>query len=135
MTLGGLALAGGGAYYLYSAGGSPKLAEKKFEHDAASVSARLKGEIPGSEKQYKKAGEEAMEQVKSTARGINRDIKAEADRADAKFEQYRQDASRKFEELRHETGKSVNDAANKFDKTVEENAQKGKSWFSGFLGK
>lgn len=30
-TFGGLAAAGGAAYYLYSAGGDPKLAEKKLE--------------------------------------------------------------------------------------------------------
>jgi hypothetical protein len=28
---GGLAVVGGGAYYLYNAGGDPKLAEKKME--------------------------------------------------------------------------------------------------------
>jgi len=30
-TWGGVAAIGGGAYYLYSAGGDPKLAEKKLE--------------------------------------------------------------------------------------------------------
>ena len=30
-TWGGLAAVGGATYYLYSAGGNPKLAEKKFE--------------------------------------------------------------------------------------------------------
>lgn len=30
-TYGGLAAVGAGAYYLYNAGGDPKLAEKKFE--------------------------------------------------------------------------------------------------------
>lgn len=35
-TVGGLALAGGVGYYLYSAGGDPKLAEKKAER-ASSV--------------------------------------------------------------------------------------------------
>lgn len=31
IKFGGFAALGGGAYYLYSAGGDPKLAEKKFE--------------------------------------------------------------------------------------------------------
>lgn len=31
VTIGGLAVAGGVGYYLYSAGGDPKVAEKKFE--------------------------------------------------------------------------------------------------------
>lgn len=31
MTYGGIAAVGGATYYLYSAGGDPKLAEKKIE--------------------------------------------------------------------------------------------------------
>jgi hypothetical protein len=31
LTIGGLAVAGGVGYYLYSAGGDPKVAQKKFE--------------------------------------------------------------------------------------------------------
>ena len=31
LTFGGLAAVGGGAYYLYSAGGDPKLAQKQLE--------------------------------------------------------------------------------------------------------
>lgn len=31
LTIAGLAVAGGAGYYLYSAGGSPKVAEKQFE--------------------------------------------------------------------------------------------------------
>lgn len=31
VTVGGLAAAGGVGYYLYSAGGNPKVAEKQFE--------------------------------------------------------------------------------------------------------
>jgi hypothetical protein len=36
LQVGGLAAAGGAAYYLYSAGGNPKLAEKKMERKHAS---------------------------------------------------------------------------------------------------
>ena len=40
-----LAAAGGVGYYLYSAGGNPKLAEKKFEStfDLVSIVSRSKG--------------------------------------------------------------------------------------------
>lgn len=31
LTIGGLAVAGGVGYYLYSAGGDPKVAQKQFE--------------------------------------------------------------------------------------------------------
>lgn len=33
VKFGGVAAAAGAAYYLYSAGGDPKLAEKKFERE------------------------------------------------------------------------------------------------------
>ena len=35
MTIVGLAAAGGVGYYLYRAGGSPKVAEKEFERESA----------------------------------------------------------------------------------------------------
>lgn len=71
----GVVAAGGVGYYLYAAGGDPKLAEKKFEsvypcldhcyashaenvpEDAASASARVKSDLPGSSKEAKKQGE------------------------------------------------------------------------------
>lgn len=70
----GLAAAGGVGYYLYSAGGSPKVAEKKLEGaselddkqrilanhsiaDLAKASAKIKGEMPGRGKEAQKTGE------------------------------------------------------------------------------
>lgn len=84
VKLGGVAAAAGAAYYLYSAGGDPKLAEKKFEReyhtwlntssavltvsdDAANVTRRVKGDFPGQDKEAKKAGEEGYEAVRATA--------------------------------------------------------------------
>ena len=82
-TWGGLAAVGAGTYYLYSAGGDPKLAEKKFERmssfntlsrqglivadDAATAARRVKGDFPGRDKEAKKAGEEGYESVRATA--------------------------------------------------------------------
>merc|ERR1712225_216091 len=40
LTIAGLALAGGAGYYLYSAGGDPKVAQKKMEADAHKLSER-----------------------------------------------------------------------------------------------
>ena len=62
------------------------------------------------------------------------DARAEADKADAKFQQYSVEAKKKFEELRQETGREVNAAANKFDKTVINETEKAKGWFSGWFG-
>lgn len=74
VTILGLAAAGGVGYYLYTAGGDPKVAEKNFkgtnhEHipssqslislsaDAAKAEAKVKSEIPGTAKEYEKKGE------------------------------------------------------------------------------
>lgn len=39
-TFGGVAALGAGTYYLYSAGGDPKLAEKKFERMSLFINLR-----------------------------------------------------------------------------------------------
>ena len=82
-TFGGLAAVGAGTYYLYNAGGDPKLAQKKAERtyalmnhqgplltladDAATASRKIQGELPGREKEAKKAGEEGYEAVRAKA--------------------------------------------------------------------
>lgn len=82
----GLAAVGAGTYYLYNAGGDPKLAEKQFEctfplfppsvtvltfiDDAARASAKVRGELPGREKEAKKAGEEGFEAIRSKAKEL-----------------------------------------------------------------
>ncbi|KAH7382361.1 hypothetical protein BKA66DRAFT_118655 [Pyrenochaeta sp. MPI-SDFR-AT-0127] len=140
-TYGGLAAVGAGTYYLYSAGGDPKLAEKKFEHDAATAARRLKGDLPGSDKEAKKAGEEGFEAVRATAQQYADQAKAEAKKAEQKFDAYSADAKKKFEEAKlqaereyHAAGKEVNAAANKFDKVVTEKAAESKSWFGSWFG-
>jgi len=65
VTFTGLAVAGGAGYYLYSAGGNPKVAQKEMEHDAATAARKLKGDLPGRDKEAKKAGEEGWEKVKT----------------------------------------------------------------------
>ncbi|KAF2713019.1 hypothetical protein K504DRAFT_530089 [Pleomassaria siparia CBS 279.74] len=130
----GLAAVGGGVYYLYSAGGDPKLAEKKLEHDAARASAKIRGEFPGREKEAKKAGEEGYETIRSKAQELSKDAKAEADKAAAKFDSYRADAARKLDDTRRETGKELNSAVDTFDKKVTEGASKSKSWLGSWFG-
>jgi len=53
----GLAAAGGVGYYLYNAGGNPKVAEKQVEADLSRASAKIKSEIPGRTKEAQKEGE------------------------------------------------------------------------------
>merc|ERR1712225_17802 len=57
LTIAGLALAGGAGYYLYSAGGDPKVAQKKMEADAHKLSAEVKHDLPGRGKEAEKKGE------------------------------------------------------------------------------
>ncbi|KAM3425123.1 hypothetical protein BST61_g7086 [Cercospora zeina] len=54
--LGGTVLAGAG-YYLYTAGGDPKVAQKQVEADAAKASREVKSHLPGSGKEAKKDAE------------------------------------------------------------------------------
>ncbi|KAF2449932.1 hypothetical protein P171DRAFT_428052 [Karstenula rhodostoma CBS 690.94] len=133
-TLAAVAGLGGVGYYLYSAGGDPKLAEKKLEHDAAEATRKLRGDYPGQDKEAKKAGEEAYETARAKAQGLANDAKAKADKADAELAKYSADAKKKFEELKTETGREVNAAANKFDKEVTDGINKSKGWFGGIFG-
>ncbi|CAO2653162.1 Nn.00g025730.m01.CDS01 [Neocucurbitaria sp. VM-36] len=140
-TFGGIAAVGAGTYYLYSAGGDPKLAEKKFEHDAATAARKVKGDFPGRDKEAKKAGEEGYESVRATAQQYADQAKAEAKKAEQRFDAYSADAKKKFEEAKREAereyqnaGKEVNAAANKFDKVVEEKAAKTQSWLGSWFG-
>jgi hypothetical protein len=94
LIIGGVAAVGGISYYLYSAGGDPKLAEKKLERklpddvptkpyltpvvdDAANLTRRARGDFPGQDKEAKKAGEEGYEQVRSTIQQYVRPISSQ----------------------------------------------------------
>ncbi|KAF2634713.1 hypothetical protein P280DRAFT_554354 [Massarina eburnea CBS 473.64] len=138
VKIGGIAAAAGGAFYLYSAGGDPKLAQKKIEHDAASASAKVRGDLPGHEKEAKKAGEEGYEALRARAEDLANDAKAKANQTgrqvDRKLDQYRNDASQKLEDVRQTTGKDLNAAVDKFDKSVTEGASKSKSWIGSWFG-
>ncbi|KAF2477097.1 uncharacterized protein BDR25DRAFT_251670 [Lindgomyces ingoldianus] len=133
-TWGGIGALGVGTYYLYNAGGSPTIAEKKFEEDAARASAKFKSELPGRGKEAKKYGELTKEQIEQNYNQAVDSAKATANKVDAKLDAYRQDATRKFEEARKETGKELNSAVDKFDKTVTEKAGQSKSWLGSWFG-
>ncbi|RMZ69921.1 hypothetical protein GMOD_00008861 [Pyrenophora seminiperda CCB06] len=140
-TFGGLTAVGGVTYYLYSAGGDPKLAEKKAEHDAATAARKLRGDYPGQDKELKKAGEEGYEAVRARAEQYADQAKAEAKKAEQKLDAYSQNARKQYEDAKliaekefHAAGKQVNAAANKFDAVVEDKAAKTSSWFGGWFG-
>ncbi|THV51101.1 hypothetical protein BGAL_0123g00130 [Botrytis galanthina] len=119
----GLAAAGGVGYYLYSAGGSPKVAEKQFESDLSRASAKVKSEIPGrttqAQKEAEKWGSEAGAKLDSAAS----QARAELAKAEGKFEQYKNDAAQT-------TMKKIDEV----DRKVEAEAAKAKSGISSWFG-
>ncbi|KAM0432413.1 hypothetical protein ACHAPT_004957 [Fusarium lateritium] len=117
-------LAAGIGYYLFSAGGNPRAAEKKAESDAHRAAAEVKSHLPGrspvdAEKDLKGYGQNAGAQVDKAL--------AEADRqagvAKSNMESYAKDA--KAEAMK---------AVDKFDHKVEEEASKAKTGISGWFG-
>ena len=119
----GVTAAGGVGYYLYSAGGSPKAAEKKFESDAHKAAAAIKGNVPGNspnaEAELKNLGAEAGAKIDK----VWSEADKQAGRAKSNAEAYAKEA-------RAEAIKSVN----KFDEKVEEGAAKAKSGISSWFG-
>lgn len=84
----GVAAAGGVGYYLYTAGGNPKVAEKNFESDLSKASAKVKSEVPGRTNEAKKDAEKW-----ATVAGAKVDSAVDKARVEAaKVEQYGKDA-------------------------------------------
>jgi len=131
----GLPIAGVGAYYLYNAGGSPKVAEKRFEADAAQLSSKVRSELPGKEKEAKASAKLYAQEAGQKFDQAVDDAKAATNKVDAKLESYRANAEKKFDETRKETGKGLSNAVGTFDKTVEKKAAETKGWLSGWFGK
>lgn len=126
--------------------------------DAANATRRLKGDLPGQDKEAKKAGEEGYEAVRATAQQYVRDdsdlkrvpatdidkadrAKNEAQKAEEKFDQYSVEARKKYEEAKRqaelqlkEGRKEANAAINEFDKKVTEGASQSKSWLGSWFG-
>ncbi|KAL2159110.1 hypothetical protein VTH06DRAFT_2869 [Thermothelomyces fergusii] len=119
----GLVAAGGVGYYLYSAGGSPRAAEKQFESDAHHVAAKIKGEAPHRstdiEQQGRKVGQEIGSKVDSAVETVNRDISKVKNDTESYAKAAKADALKKVDE---------------FDRKVEDSASKGKSYLSSWFG-
>jgi len=119
----GVAAAGGVGYYLYTAGGSPKVAEKKLEADLSKASAKIKSEIPGRGKEAQKKGEAWASEAGLKIDNATDKARAEFAKAEGKLDAYRKEA-----------GKDVTAAINKFDNTVEKETAKAKSGISSWFG-
>ncbi|KAG7288495.1 hypothetical protein NEMBOFW57_004848 [Staphylotrichum longicolle] len=119
----GAAVAGGVGYYLYSAGGSPRAAEKQFESDAHHVAAKIKGELPhrstNVEHEGRKAGQEIGAKVDHAVETVNRDLAKAKSETEAYAKAAKADTLKKIDE---------------FDRKVEEGASKSKSYLSSWFG-
>ncbi|OAA68060.1 hypothetical protein SPI_00255 [Niveomyces insectorum RCEF 264] len=114
-----LALAGGAGYYLYSAGGSPKGAEKNFEHDLKTVRDRATSSGQRAQTEAEKFGAEARN---------------EYDRAAANARAAGNNATKAAEDLGKDVQARVNHSVDTFDKKVEDAASKTKSGVSSWFG-
>ncbi|KAL2262415.1 hypothetical protein VTK26DRAFT_1409 [Humicola hyalothermophila] len=127
----GLAAAGGVGYYLYSAGGSPRAAEKQFESDAHHIASKIKGEAPptpktGAEGQARKVTEDVGSRLESAGSKVDSAMaNANRDLSKAKSE-----AESYAKATKAETLKKIDE----FDRKVEEGASKSKGWFSSWFG-
>jgi len=119
----GVAAAGGVGYYLYTAGGSPKVAEKNLEADLSKASAKIKGELPGRGKEVQKKGEAWASEAGQKFDNATEKARAELAKAEGKLDSYRKEA-----------GKEATAAINKFDATVEKETAKAKSGISSWFG-
>ncbi|KUJ11988.1 uncharacterized protein LY89DRAFT_673783 [Mollisia scopiformis] len=119
----GVAAAGGVGYYLYTAGGSPKVAEKQFEADVSKASAKVQEQIPGRTNQAQKEGEKWASVAGAKVDSAVEKGRAELAKAEGKLDQYRKEASA-------DTMKKIDQA----DKKIEEKAAQAKSGISSWFG-
>ncbi|KAI1178664.1 hypothetical protein F4777DRAFT_575904 [Nemania sp. FL0916] len=115
LVLGTTAVAGVG-YYLYSAGGDGKAAQKQAEADAHKLSAKIKGE---AHKEPEGLAKQAGSRVDSAV------AKTEAELAKA-----RSGAEAYAKDTRDATVKKIDE----FDKKVENESAKAKSGISSWFG-
>ncbi|MCJ1335035.1 hypothetical protein MMC09_000301 [Bachmanniomyces sp. S44760] len=136
----GLTLAGAGGYYLYTAGGDPKVAQKKIEHDAHAVSPfSTKGkEVQKSTEEFAaKAGsklDQIVDQTRAETRSFDKTVQQKAAEAEAEMKKLKSEGVNTFNNIRKETGRDLSESVDKFDKTVEKKASEAKSGISSWFG-
>jgi len=119
----GLTAAGGVGYYMYQAGGRPKVAEKRFESDMHKAAASVKSELPGrgagAEKEGKKVGQEAGAKFDEAVATVDRNVSRAKSDAEAYAKGVKADTMQKIDET---------------DRKIEESAAKAKSGISSWFG-
>ncbi|KAI0842493.1 hypothetical protein F5Y06DRAFT_128669 [Hypoxylon sp. FL0890] len=119
----GAAAVGGVGYYLYTAGGNTKVAQKQAEADAHRVSSQFKSELPGRGEQAKKDAEKYGAEAGAKVDNAVGKTQAELQKAKADAEAYAKDAK-----------SAAMKKVDEFDKKVEAEASKAKSGISSWFG-
>ncbi|KAI9805708.1 MAG: hypothetical protein M1833_005201 [Piccolia ochrophora] len=130
----GVTVAGAGGYYLYSAGGDPKVAQKQIEHDAARASSTVKSEIPGREKEARKQGEEYAQKAGAKFDSAVDDARSKLSKAEADAKSKWNQTQSEADKYRQQTGNTLQKKIDEADKKVEEGASKAKSGVSSWFG-
>ncbi|KAJ9641112.1 hypothetical protein H2201_007964 [Coniosporium apollinis] len=132
LVIGGTAVAGGIGYYLYRAGGNPKVAEREAERDLTKLTSR--GGAASTKDEAKAEFKLHAEEVGQKLDSALEKAKAETQKFDAKVENYLATAEKKVDEYTKEAGKELHTAVDTFDKKVAETAAKSKGYFSSWFG-
>ncbi|KAL8804425.1 MAG: hypothetical protein Q9200_005834 [Gallowayella weberi] len=140
LQIGGGTVAVGAAYYLYSAGGNPSVAEKKLEHDASAAAARLRGQDVSKQEAQKKGELFAKEAGATIDRTVD-NVRADIRNADQAINSKIHEAGNKVDQLKDEGSKALKDtskelqqSADNFDKKVTQKTAEAKSGISSWLG-
>ncbi|KAL8940917.1 MAG: hypothetical protein Q9216_002547 [Gyalolechia sp. 2 TL-2023] len=144
LQVGGIATFAGISYYIYSAEGSPRVAEKKFEHDVSAAGARLKGQdVSGKEAQKKgevfakEAGatlDRTVDSVRGEVKQADQVITTKMHEAGSKLDQLKDDGSKSLDKAYKDTNKELQQTADSFDKKVTQKTSEAKSGISSWLG-
>ncbi|OGM43712.1 hypothetical protein ABOM_008830 [Aspergillus bombycis] len=124
-----LAAAGVGGYYLYRAGGDPKVAKQEIKHDADV--ARNKVPTDKAERAGQKVGSEAGAHIDEAVS----DVRTQAQDASNRASGLAHESLDKLNDVRQDAAATIKANVDKFDKTVEQKTSEAKgslsSWWSG----
>ncbi|KAL8697108.1 MAG: hypothetical protein Q9201_007305 [Fulgogasparrea decipioides] len=144
LQIGGATVAVGTVYYLYSAGGNPKVAEKQLEHDVSAAGARLRGQDLSSKEAQKKgevwakeAGatlDRTVDNVRGEIREADKVVMSKWHEAESKAKQLEEEGAKELKEAYKATSKDFQQTADNFDKTVTRKTAEAKSGISNWLG-
>ncbi|KAL8931807.1 MAG: hypothetical protein Q9211_006718 [Gyalolechia sp. 1 TL-2023] len=144
LQIGGATAAVGTAYYLYTAGGNPQVAEKQLEHDATAAGARLQGKDLSAKEAQKKgelfakeAGatlDRAVDSVRGEVKQADRVITTKMHEAGTKLDHLKDDGSKSLDKAYKDTSKELQQTADNFDKKVTQKTSEAKSGISSWLG-